>query len=95
MKVCANLPPPGRDIRLDLFRGLNRYLRVNAHKAVDAHDLSNAIADATGRNVEPFFDQWIYKPGHPALEASWRYDAAEKAVKAAGSRSRARKEASK
>jgi hypothetical protein len=22
MKVCANLPPPGRDIRLDLFRGL-------------------------------------------------------------------------
>jgi hypothetical protein len=22
MRVCANLPPPGRDVRLDLFRGL-------------------------------------------------------------------------
>ena len=62
----------------DFFKGLGYYLKTNAYTAVDAHDLSKAFEVATGRNVDNFFDQWIYKPGHPELETAWKYDDAAK-----------------
>jgi len=58
----------------NLFRGLHHYLEVYKFRPVDSHDLMEAITDETGINVEPFFDQWVYKPGHPVLQMSWRYD---------------------
>jgi aminopeptidase N len=64
----------------DFYRGLAHYLRTNALQPVDAHDLEKAITDETGRNVEPFFAQWIFKPGHPVLDPAWTYDEAGKAV---------------
>jgi aminopeptidase N len=64
----------------DFFRGLGHYLRVNAHKPVDTHDLEKAITEETGRNVAPFFAQWVYKPGHPVLDYDWSYDEARKSV---------------
>ena len=64
----------------DFFRGLGHYLQVNKYQPVDSHDLSKAITEEIGTNVEPFFDQWVYKPGHPVLETGWSYDAASKAV---------------
>jgi aminopeptidase N len=60
----------------DLFRALGHYLKTHAYQPVDAHDLEQAIAQETGVNVEPFFDQWIFKPGHPVLDMTWTYDGA-------------------
>lgn len=65
----------------DFYRGLGYYLRKHGYHSVDTNDLSRAIAEATGRNMEPFFDQWVYKPGHPVIEWSWTYDEAAKQVK--------------
>jgi aminopeptidase N len=64
----------------DFFKGLGYYLRTNAYAPVDAHDLSKAFEVSTGKNVDEFFDQWIYKPGHPELETAWKYDDAAKVV---------------
>jgi len=64
----------------DFFRALGYYLRTNAHKPVDSHDLEKAITEATGRNVAPFFEQWVYKPGHPVLDYDWSYDEVSKSV---------------
>ena len=64
----------------DFFKGLGYYLKTNAYTPVDAHDLSKAFEVATGKNVDDFFDQWIYKPGHPELETAWKYDDAAKVV---------------
>ncbi len=64
----------------DFFKGLGYYLKTNAYTPVDAHDLSKAFEVATGRNVDDFFDQWIYRPGHPELETAWKYDDAAKGV---------------
>ncbi len=64
----------------DFFRGLGHYLRVHAFQPVDTHDLVEAITEETGRNVAPFFDQWVFKPGHPVLTYTWSYDEAGKAV---------------
>lgn len=65
----------------NLFRGLHHYLEVYKFRPVDTHDLIEAVTDETGINVEPLFDEWVYKPGHPVLQMHWTYDAQIKAVK--------------
>ena len=62
------------------FAGINRYLSVNAHRPVESQDLCKAMTDASGVNTQPFFDQWIYKPGHPVIEWEQAYDADKKEV---------------
>src|SRR5690606_20858779 len=33
-----------------------------------------------GRNLEWFFDQWVYRPGHPKLRVSWGWDETARAA---------------
>src|SRR6185312_14513733 len=33
-----------------------------------------------GINLERFFDQWVYKPGHPVIKYAWKWDDAGKQV---------------
>lgn len=54
------------------YQGLNYYLTKWRHTPVESAQLRRAFAEGTGINVEPFWDQWIDKPGHPVLETSWR-----------------------
>ncbi len=56
------------------FRSIQRYVREHADQNVITQDLVDAIADETGRNLEWFFDQWVYKPGHPKLKVTWSWD---------------------
>lgn len=58
------------------FRSLKRYCQAHQHGSVITQDLIDAIAAETGRNLEWFFDQWVYKPGHPKFKVSWRWDEA-------------------
>ena len=62
------------------FAGIKRYLTVNRHRPVETQDLVRAMTEAGGVNVQPFFDQWIYKPGHPVLDWSYAYDETAKEV---------------
>lgn len=56
------------------FRSLQRYCRDNQERSVITQDLVNAIEAETGRNLEWFFDQWVYRIGHPNLKVSWSWD---------------------
>ena len=51
---------------------------VEAHRASDVltHDLQRAIEQATGRNMDAFFQQWVWKGGHPEFKATYAWDAA-------------------
>lgn len=48
----------------------------------DKFKLSNALTDdlrvvfeqVSGKNLKPFFDQWIFQAGQPDLEFNWSYD---------------------
>ncbi|MGK2964503.1 MAG: M1 family aminopeptidase [Tepidiformaceae bacterium] len=56
------------------FRSIQRYCRDNQERSVITQDLVDAIEAETGRNLEWFFDQWVYKPGHPEFKVSWAWD---------------------
>jgi aminopeptidase N len=56
------------------FRSIQRYCRDNQERSVVTQDLVNAIEAETGRSLEWFFDQWVYKPGHPEFKVNWSWD---------------------
>jgi aminopeptidase N len=56
------------------FRSLQRYARTNQYRSVITQDLIDAIAEETGRRLEWFFDQWVFKPGHPSFKVGWSWD---------------------
>ncbi|OAI41992.1 hypothetical protein AYO38_03315 [bacterium SCGC AG-212-C10] len=60
------------------FRSIQRYVRDNQERSVITQDLANAVEAETGRNIEWFFDQWVFKPGHPELKVSWAWDESAK-----------------
>ena len=55
------------------WSSLRQYVTANRHAVVETVDLERAIETATGRNLQAFFQQWIYQGGHPEyqLEFSW------------------------
>ena len=56
------------------FRSLQRYFRDNQERSVITQDLASAVETETGRNMDWFFDQWVYRPGHPEFKVSWSWD---------------------
>ncbi|GIV33495.1 MAG: hypothetical protein KatS3mg031_1030 [Chitinophagales bacterium] len=61
----------GNDI---FYKGLHLYLKQNAFKAVEVHHLRLAMEEASGEDLNWFFNQWFLSPGHPVLEVDYFYD---------------------
>lgn len=57
------------------WRSIAHYVRENAQRNVETIDLIRAIEEATGRNLRGFFDQWVFRGGHPELEVRVAWDA--------------------
>src|SRR6185312_9671262 len=60
------------------WKTIRHYLKSNAGKSVSTADFSKAITEATGQSMDWFFDQWLYRMGHPVFEVSKKYDDASK-----------------
>ncbi len=58
------------------WAGVHRYLVDHAFSNATTDDLRQAFLDATGVNLAPFFDQWVYAAGFPAFHVTSDYDAA-------------------
>jgi aminopeptidase N len=56
------------------WEGIREYYRRFQNSNALTSDFKSVMEAASGRNLDLFFDQWIYKAGHPALETSWKYD---------------------
>ena len=63
------------------FKGMGHYLEKCGYTAVDTQDLIKALEESSGQKLQAFFDQWVYKPGHPVLKYDWQYDRAGKQVR--------------
>jgi len=60
------------------WRSLNHYLTKYAHQPVETAQLRIAIEETTGQPMDWFFDEWLYKMGHPIFRVTQNYDAAKK-----------------
>ena len=56
------------------FKSLNNYLTTNAHQPVSTEDLRIAVEETSGQSMDWFFDQWLYRMGHPIFEVTQSYD---------------------
>jgi aminopeptidase N len=63
------------------WRAINHYLTKYAHQPVSTEQFRIAIEEATGQSMDWFFDEWLYKMGHPVFRVAQRYDAAAKTLK--------------
>ncbi len=60
------------------FKGLNIYLKTNGFKNGEAQQLRLAEEEASGLDMNWFFNQWYYGAGHPVLNISYKWDDAAK-----------------
>jgi aminopeptidase N len=67
----------------EYFRAIRHFLEKHRHQNVVTADVAAAIEEATGRNLDRFFDQWIYGAGAPRFEVSYTYEESARQVKLA------------
>ena len=59
----------------ELFnKAIHTFVNDNAHQTVETIDLIRAIEKATGRNLAPLFDQYVFRGGHPDFKVSYSWD---------------------
>jgi len=56
------------------FRAIQTFVNDNAHRTVETVDLLRAIDKATGRNLQPLFDQFVFRGGHPDYKVAYSWD---------------------
>ena len=63
-------------------KGIARYLRENEDREVVSEDFRHSMEAEAGRDLEWFFDQWVYGAGYPVLAV--RYTIEEREPKGSG-----------
>jgi len=64
----------------DFFRTMSYFLHKHEFSNVISTDFKIAIEEATGKNLDWFFDDWIYGGGYPIFEVSYNYLSDQKLV---------------
>ncbi len=63
------------------WKGIRRYVAEHALDVVETDDFRRAMEAASGKELKWFFDQWVYRAGHPELKVRWRYEDEDKSVR--------------
>lgn len=63
------------------WKAINYYVTKHRGQNVITADLERAIEEATGRNLQPFFEQWVYKAGYPQFKLDYQWDESNKTAK--------------
>jgi aminopeptidase N len=56
------------------WKALTAYLQEFKYQNTGARDVQRVFERVSGQNLEWFFDQWLYKAGHPELRVSQSYN---------------------
>ncbi|HEU5167634.1 MAG TPA: M1 family metallopeptidase [Chitinophagaceae bacterium] len=62
------------------WRSIRKYYGTYAGSVADTRDLQKVFEEVSGKNLNQFFDQWLYTAGQPDLDITWQYDAIGKFV---------------
>ncbi|MDX2069512.1 MAG: M1 family metallopeptidase [Haliscomenobacter sp.] len=60
------------------FKAIQSFVKEYAFKLASTQDFQNAVKKASGKDLQWFFEQWIYQTGHPVFELSSSFDAKTK-----------------
>ena len=63
------------------WKGIRAYVADHKFQVVETDDFRKAMETASGKDLNWFFDQWVYKAGHPELKVRWHYEDADKTVR--------------
>jgi len=61
-------------------KGIREYYATYRNSNALTPDFQRIMESNSGKDLDLFFDQWLYKGGHPQLSGSWSYDAKTKEV---------------
>lgn len=65
----------------DVFmKAIRKYYADYAGKNADTRDLQHVFEQVSGKPLQAFFDQWLYRPGIPQVDVKWTYTAKTKKV---------------
>jgi aminopeptidase N len=62
------------------WRSINHYLTKYAHQPVETEQFRIAIEETTGQPMDWFFDEWVYRMGHPVFRVTQDYNATNKTL---------------
>ncbi len=62
------------------WAGVHRYLKDHAFGTATTDDLRQAFLDATGENLDRFWEEWVYQAGYPEFRVSATWDSAAATV---------------
>lgn len=62
------------------WKAVNLYLTRHKFGSVETDDLQDAMEDAYGKDLDWFFNQWVYGAGYPELRVKSSYDSKKKNV---------------
>jgi aminopeptidase N len=64
-----------RQLGEEAFReGIRRFYASHIHGNAATEDLQNALEQASGRDLDTFFQQWLFEPGYPVYRVSQGYE---------------------
>jgi aminopeptidase N len=63
------------------WKGIRNYVAKNKFQVVETDDFRKAMEEATGKDLKWFFDQWLFKAGHPELKVRWHYNDEDRTVR--------------
>jgi aminopeptidase N len=56
------------------WSGVRKYLETHAKGVVETRDLHRALEASSGRSLDRFFEQWVFRAGHPELDIKIEHD---------------------
>jgi aminopeptidase N len=62
------------------WTGIREYYRRYRDSNASTADFEKVMEASYGADLKWFFEQWLYIPGSPLIEGSWRYDPATKKI---------------
>lgn len=63
------------------WKGIRRYVADHQLQVVETDDFRKAMEAASGKDLKWFFEQWVFKAGHPELKVRWRYETEDHTVR--------------
>ncbi len=56
------------------WKGIRAYYEEFRDRNAITADFERVMEEESGTELDRFFRQWIFEPGHPVLEGGWRYE---------------------